>query len=127
MTERQRALLKKAAQSVRGARLLVDAKLYDFAISRAYYAMFYAAQALLEGEGLTFFSHKATIAAFGRQFARNDEDLAKLHRYFIDAQDERLSGDYAVYSGLTADDAEEQLEHAKEFIEVVKGHLDVDA
>jgi uncharacterized protein (UPF0332 family) len=98
----------------------LDGNLCDFAISRAYYAMFYVAQALLEDEGLTFSSHKATIAAFGKHLAKGDEDAARLHRYLIDAQDERLSGDYAVRSGLTADDAREQIEHAVEFIEVAR-------
>ncbi len=41
MTERQTALLEKAEESLKGARLLLDGNLYDFAISRAYYAMFY--------------------------------------------------------------------------------------
>lgn len=120
MTERQSALLAKAEESLRGARLLLSGDFCDFAISRAYYAMFYAAQALLENEGLTFSSHKATIAAFGKHYAKDDEEFAKLHRYLIDAQDERLSGDYALRSSLTVADAQEQIVHAAEFIEIAK-------
>ena len=40
MTPEQQALLHKARDSVRAASLLSDAGLYDFAVSRAYYAMF---------------------------------------------------------------------------------------
>lgn len=123
MTEEQTALLKKAEASIKGARLLFDGELYDFAISRAYYAMFYAAQALLEDEAQTLSSHKATITAFGRRFAKHDETFAKLHRFLIDAQDERLSGDYAAHSGLTADDAQEQIDHAVMFVEIVRRNL----
>jgi uncharacterized protein (UPF0332 family) len=36
MTPEQAALLNKAHDSVRGAKLLADDGLYDFAISRAY-------------------------------------------------------------------------------------------
>ena len=40
MTLEQEALLRKAKDSLRGARVLADQKLYDFAVSRAYYTMF---------------------------------------------------------------------------------------
>ena len=36
-----------------------------FAASRAYYAMFYAAEALLQSRGLAFSKHSAVHAAFG--------------------------------------------------------------
>lgn len=70
MIPEQAALLRKAQDSLRAARLLADQQLYDFAVSRAYYAMFYVAQAFLLGEGLSFSKHSAVIAAFGQQFAK---------------------------------------------------------
>jgi uncharacterized protein (UPF0332 family) len=54
MTSDQEALLEKAEASLKAASLLVTGEFYDFAASRSYYAMFYAAEALLLGEGLTF-------------------------------------------------------------------------
>lgn len=39
--------------------------LYDFAVSRAYYAMFYIAEAFLLGQDLSFSSHAGVISAFG--------------------------------------------------------------
>jgi uncharacterized protein (UPF0332 family) len=70
MTPEQEALLKKARESVRAAKLLADNRLYDFAASRAYYAMFYVAEALLLSQGLSFSKHSAVIAAFGQRFVR---------------------------------------------------------
>lgn len=70
MTPEQAALLKKARDSLRGAKLLAGDELYDFAASRAYYTMFYVAEALLLGEGLSFSKHSAVIAAFGRNGIR---------------------------------------------------------
>ena len=66
----------------------------DYAASRAYYAMFYIAEAFLEGEGMSFSSHAAVIGAFGREFARTGRLPAEFHRFLIDAQDLRNSGDY---------------------------------
>lgn len=57
MTEDQEELLLKAQQSLVAAKLLLGNGFNDFAASRAYYTMFYAAEALLEGEGLSFSSH----------------------------------------------------------------------
>jgi uncharacterized protein (UPF0332 family) len=65
LTEDQQELLEKARGSVAAARLLLEGGYPDFADSRVYYAMFYIAQAFLEGEGLAFSKHSAVIAAFG--------------------------------------------------------------
>jgi uncharacterized protein (UPF0332 family) len=63
MTPEQAALLSKAHDSVRAAKLLSDAGFCDFAVSRAYYAMFYVAEAFLLGVGLSFSRHAGVIAA----------------------------------------------------------------
>ena len=47
-----KANLERAAESLRAARLMLDGSFFDFAASRAYYAAFYAATALLLNEGL---------------------------------------------------------------------------
>ncbi len=49
MTPEQGALIKKAQESLRAARLLAKDGLCDFAASRAYYAMFYVVQVFLLG------------------------------------------------------------------------------
>ncbi len=61
MSPQQLALLKKASDSLQAAQLLTDQGYHDFAMSRAYYAMFYIAQAFLVGEGLTFSKHSIQI------------------------------------------------------------------
>jgi uncharacterized protein len=114
--EEVQPLLKKAAQSLDAARLLRQEDYLDFAASRAYYAMFYAAEALPLDRGLSFSSHAAVIAAFGRLFARTGALDAKYHRYLIDGQDARNLGDYGVGAGVSANRAEEMLSWAEEFI-----------
>jgi len=64
MTSDQAALLRKAHSSLHAAKLLAGEKLFDFAVSRAYYTMFYVAEALLLGQGLSFSKHSAVLAAF---------------------------------------------------------------
>ena len=57
MTEDQQELIEKARSSLAAAKWLLEGAYPDFAASRVYYAMFYIAQAFLEGEGLAFSKH----------------------------------------------------------------------
>ena len=110
------ALLQKAQRSFDGSRLMVENGFYEFAVSRAYYTMFYVAEAFLLSQGRSFSSHAAVIAAFGRYVAKPGLVPVIFHRYLIDAQDARIRGDYEVETGLNRDDALEQIDIAQEFL-----------
>ena len=86
MTSEQEALLRKAHSSLAAARLLADQQYYDFSISRAYYVIFYVAQAFLAGDGLSFSKHSAVIAAFGQHFAKTGRVPLEYHRYLIELE-----------------------------------------
>lgn len=120
MKPEQIALLKKASESLRAAQLLATNELLDFAASRAYYTMFYVAEAFLLNEGLTFSSHAAVISAFGRDFARTGRVPVEFHRYLIDAQDLRNQGDYDIDSAITEAEANELICHAQQFLELAE-------
>jgi uncharacterized protein (UPF0332 family) len=64
--------------------------LYDIAVSRAYYAMFYCSEALLDADGLQFSSHAAVVSGFGQHFTKTGRVPAEFHRHLIQAQDSRL-------------------------------------
>jgi len=116
VTERQQALMERAEEALEAAKVLYQRGLYNDAASRAYYCMFHVAQAFLEAEGLSFSSHKATIAAFGRHVARKGRVPIDFHRDLIKAQDARHIGDYAVAQGLQAEDIARHLERAQAFL-----------
>lgn len=120
MTSDQAALLHKAQESLRAARILGKEDLHDFAISRAYYTMFYVAKAILLGQGLSFSKHSAVVAAFGERFAKTGLVPANFHRYLLDGEDSRHVGDYDIGPGLSADEAEEQIRHAHEFLDLAE-------
>ena len=122
MTPEQAALLRKAQDSLQAARLLAEQEFYDFAVSRAYYAMFYVAEAFLLGEGVAFSKHSAVIAAFGQRFAKTGRVPAEFHRYLIQGEDSRNVGDYGTQPGLSRDDAAEQIARAGPFLELAE-HL----
>lgn len=123
MMPQQEALVQKSRDSIRAARLLVNDGLYDFAISRSYYSLFYLAQAYLLELGLSFSSYAAVISAFGQQFACTGVVPVEFHRTIIDAQDLRTRADYAIDSNLTEADALELIAQAEDFLALAQQQL----
>ncbi|HAJ64479.1 MAG TPA: DNA-binding protein [Cyanobacteria bacterium UBA8543] len=123
MTEDQLELLLKAHQSLSAARVLLDNGFPDYATSRAYYAMFYIAEAFLEGEGMSFSSHAAVISAFGREFARTGRVPVEFHQFLIRAQDLRNAGDYGQLNAVSAEQATEQIMCAEQFLELAQNMM----
>ncbi len=115
--------LEKAQENLSAAELLYEQHYYDIAASRAYYAMFYAAQAALLTKNLTFTKHSAVIAAFGKEFAKTGEIDPKLHRYLTSAQEARNLGDYGSDVYIPAEEAERLIGWAKEFLNALQDYL----
>lgn len=118
-----KALLEKAKRSQK-----VAAKLYkdgdmDFAASRAYYSLFYTAEALLLTRDMSFSSHSAVIAAFGKEFAKTGALHSKFHHYLMESQDRRNIGDYSILADVTKEQVLEMLAWAKEFIKAAETYL----
>lgn len=120
MTDDQSKLLDRARESISAARWLLEGGYPGFAASRAYYAMFYVAEALLEGEGLSFSTHSAVIAAFGQYFARTGRIPAEFHRALIRAQETRHKGDYDYADRVEVDEAQAEITEAQRFLEAAE-------
>ena len=122
MKQIAKGLLQKADRAVTAADKLVPIDA-ESAISRAYYAMFYIAEALLAERDLEFKKHAAVHAAFGEHFAKTRLIDPKYHRWLLDAFDQRITADYRVSAELTPGDARVLVEQAKEFISAARAFL----
>ncbi len=110
------ANLEQAEQSIEAARDLSAKGYHDFAASRAYYAAFYAATALLLSEGVEMSKHSAVIASIHQRFVKTGR-LAKergrdLNRLF----ELRSVGDYGGPAHVTLDEAEQAIQAAESFL-----------
>lgn len=123
MTEAQAAALWEAKENVRAAKINLDHGLPKIAAARAYFAMFYAAQAFLYGKGLEFSKHSAVIAAFGQHFAKTGLVPEVFHRYLIEAQEFRNLADYKLGAILTPDTAALQINRAASFLAIAEETL----
>jgi uncharacterized protein (UPF0332 family) len=115
-------LMTRAERSLSAARLLIDNGYFTEAASRAYYAAFYAATALLHSEGVTVSKHAAVIATVGQLFAKTGRLESYLHRLLIDMFDERQVADYSG-TGFSADRAETAHHNATVFVAAVNEYL----
>ena len=123
MTPEQQNLLQKAVSSLEAARVLLENGFPEFAASRAYYTMFYVAEAFLEGEGLSFSKHSAVISAFGQQFARTGRVPVEFHRNLITAEQIRLQGDYQSQGNVSSAQAQTLIDQAIEFIALAEQQI----
>jgi uncharacterized protein (UPF0332 family) len=121
--EHSAQLLDKAAEAIKAAELLVTNHYPDIAAGRAYYAMFYVAEALLNEKELSFGKHGNVHAAFGEHFAKTKILDPKFHRWLIDAFDKRLVGDYGVEANIEMDIAANMIDQAREFLETARTYL----
>jgi uncharacterized protein (UPF0332 family) len=112
--------LKKADRALKVAENLLAAGFDAEAAARAYYAMFYAAQALLKENGIQRVKHSAVQAAFGQHLVKTGKIETKFHRMLIDARETRELADYTVEEEISAETALLRVKNAEEFIRIVK-------
>ena len=93
-SEEIKAMIEKSKRSMRSAETLRRDQDYDSAISRFYYAMFYAAEALLFSKGFTFSSHRGVISAFARHFVKTGLFSKEYYVSLNDAFEKRQISDY---------------------------------
>lgn len=124
MTEEQAALLEKTAQSIAAARPLSDNDFFEIASSRAYFAMFYAATAVLLEKNLHFRKHSAVHAAFGHDIARPGIVRVELHGWLLDAAKARAVSDYRIEGQITPDETSTHIERAGRFLAEVASVLE---
>jgi len=124
MTDDIQEGLEDARRHVQVARDLLDrGDADDVAASRAYYAMFYAAEAALLSLNLSFSKHQGVIAAFGKQFAKTHRLPPELHGHLREAFELRQTADYTRGDSVAPEDASLAVERAERFIDAIEQYL----
>ena len=123
MKESSSRLLDKAARALEAAETLLEHGYPEFATGRAYYAMFYTTEALLNEKDLHFSKHGGVHGAFGEHYVKTGLFDARYHRWLLDAFDRRIEGDYSEEVVVVDQDANELIEQAKDFLQEVNRFL----
>ena len=112
--------LARAQNALSASEALVSKELFDDAISRAYYAMFYAAKALLIRDGVSAGSkHSAVVSAFGREYAKKGKIEPRYHQMLIEDFEWRQKADYDVFWHADRETAQGRVTDAREFVSLI--------
>lgn len=96
---------------------------YGSAVNRAYYAIFYAANALLATRGLSRSKHSGVIAAFRQHFVKPGLIEAEYGAIYGRVMDDRHISDYDVEAKMEQDRAQTDLEDTRRFVHRIERHL----
>jgi len=124
MNENTAFLLDKALQSIGAAESLLRDGFRDFAVGRAYYAMFYTAEALLAEKGLTFKKHIGVHRSFSEHYVKTGIFDQKYFYWLIAAFNSRMVGDYALRTEFEDEEVGEWISQAREFLVVARKYLE---
>jgi len=116
-------LIAKARENTSMARLCLEHGSADVAASRAYYAMFYVAEAWLTSRGQAYSSHRAVSSAFGRDIAHAGLVPLEQHDYLLRAFEARHAADYGGFRALDPDRAANLIQQADEMIRTAEASL----
>lgn len=123
MMDATKQLLLNANETLSAAELLVEQGYLRDAASRAYYGIFYVAEALLNERELSFKKHGAVHSMFAQEFVKTGLFDAKYHRWLLNAFNQRQLGDYDEMVQFKAGDVKETIQQAREFLQTAKAYL----
>lgn len=116
--------LDRARRDLKAAESNLKLGYYYIAVSRSYYAMFYAASALLVSKGVVRSKHSGVISAFGEFFVRTGIIEADYAKAIGNAFDSRLDSDYDVAFTIEKEAAEDILADARQFVSRVERYFE---
>jgi len=113
-------LLGLAIHKLSAAEGLKQMRFYEDAISRAYYGMYHAAQALLIAYGKKALGHAGTISAFNHHFVKKGLIPEKYTAWFSELKESREFADYEPLKKFTKKDVEQAIKETEEFIKIAR-------
>jgi uncharacterized protein (UPF0332 family) len=122
-TEEIQLYLNRAKDDLKAVEINLHNDLYNVAISRAYYAMFYAATALLKSKSIERNKHSGIISAFGEYFVKPGLIEVEYAKIIAHAFDSRNDGDYDVAFVATRALAQAEFRDAVKFVNRVEKYF----
>lgn len=117
--------LDKADSSIDAAKMLLREGYISESVSRAYYAMFHAAKAMLAEDGISRSKHSGIISAFGERYARTGRIAREFHKQLNTAFEERSRADYEYSWSVTEANARIRINEAEAFVQEIKRQLGI--
>ena len=116
-------LLDLAEEAMATARHDRDGGHWRAAVSRAYYAMFYAASAALAAQGHRPSKHQASVSLFGQHLVHRGPIEQRHQIALVAAYNDRRLADYDVSAGFSEQDVAARIDEADQFVQRVLDYL----
>lgn len=120
-------LIGKAQKFLQSAAVLLELEDFDSCASRAYFAMFYAAQAALMRGGRTLPTSQGIRSAFIAEFVASGQYPEKAAKMLNRAAELQEIGDYSTEFAISRGDAERVLQEAEAFVNSVQDFVLISA
>ncbi len=111
--------LQRAREALGDARILADAKRWNPAVNRLYYACFYAVSALLAQQGLASSRHTGVRSLFNLHFVHTGKVAKDQAQIYNDLFERRQEGDYVDFVRFNESQVRAWLPRAEAFVEHV--------
>ena len=112
--------IENAHESLNVAKLNLENDFYSAAINRAYYAIFYAANAMLATKRLNRNKHSGVLAAFRQHFIKTKILSLELSDTYGRVMEDRHVSDYELITAISIEDARIDIEETQNFLRVVE-------
>lgn len=115
--------LKSAKDRLLVAKDLFSLGHYMDTASKAYYAVFQAARAILATQELDSRKHSGVISLFNRYFVKTGILPKEFRKIIVSTQDLRLASDYDDFYIISREEAWQSLKNAEKFISGIEEYL----
>lgn len=115
--------LETAKSNIKSASILLEAGEFGGANDRACYAIYHAISAIHALDGNAYRGHKDAIANFYRDYIKKEIFPRNLGRRIAEAEEIRHASDYDDFYIATREEAQEQIETAKELADKIEEYI----
>lgn len=114
---------RRAAKSLGAAGVLLRAGYSEDSISRTYYAVLHAVKSALFVHDVAVSRHAAARSMFGLHLVRSGEIEREWAGVLAEGLDDRLRADYGIEVGISSEEADDDHEQAKAFLDRIRRYL----
>lgn len=115
--------MDRSAESLKAAGMMFENDMLISAMNRIYFSMFYAVQALLVLNGVSFSKHGHVKGYFNRNFIKTEIFSIEMGRLYNKAFEYRQKFDYVDFATPEADMVADFIEKAKSFVSTIHDYL----
>ena len=115
--------IETSKSDIKAAEILLNAREFRGANNRAYYGIYHAVSAIHALDGNAYKRHKDALANFNKNYVKTEIFPRKLGKRIVESEEIRHASDYDDFYIATREEAEEQIQTAKELVKLVEEYV----